>query len=68
MRKQLIEELSTKKHFYLKNELIDKKIEFDQRFFNDGYQQFQLMVSDVRAQFKINEEVLIMRKLIQSKK
>ena len=34
--------------FNQKNQLVDAKIEFDQRFFTAGYAQFQLMISDVR--------------------
>ena len=48
--------------FNEKNELIDRKIEYDQRFFNDGYAEFQLMICDIRKQVRLNEEILKLRK------
>lgn len=65
MRRKLLSDIEKRRQFYQKNEYIDKLIEFDQRFFCDGYQQFQLMISDVRAQLKIVEEVLKMRRMIE---
>lgn len=62
----MLSELNNKPYFYQKNILIDKKIEFDQRFFTDGYKEFQLMISDVRAQIKINEDICVMKKLIEN--
>ena len=61
-RRTMLRELQKIKLFNLKNDLIDRKIEFDQRFFNDGYSEFQLMVSDIRKQYRLNEEILAMRK------
>ena len=40
-------------------------IEFDQRFFNDGYTEFQLMISDIRKQCRLNEEVLTLKKKLE---
>jgi len=37
------------------------KIEYDQRFFNDGYAEFQVMISDIRKQIKLNKEVIALR-------
>ena len=48
MRRSLIRDLSKIVTFNEKNYLIDKKIEYDQRFFNDGYAEFQLMICDIR--------------------
>ena len=64
-RNKILDDISKKKFFYQKDEFVDKKIEFDQRFFSQGYQEFQLMISDVRAQLKINEEILKMKTMIE---
>lgn len=37
-RRKLLSDLDKRRQFYQKNEYIDKKIEFDQRFFSVGYQ------------------------------
>ena len=47
------------------NETIDKKIEYDHRFFCDTYQNFQLMISDIRKQIRINQEIEGLKKKIQ---
>lgn len=48
MRVQLAKILKKMKTFDERNNFIDKKIEYDQRFFNDHYPEFQLMISDIR--------------------
>lgn len=58
----LIRDITEKKVFNEKNDFIDNKIEYDQRFFNDGHAEFQMMISDIRKQIKINEEVLALKK------
>ena len=40
MRQKMIRELFKLKAFNDKNIFIDRKIEYDQRFFNDGYAEF----------------------------
>jgi len=47
-RRMLIRDITEKKVFNEKNDFIDNKIEYDQRFFNDGHAEFQLMISDIR--------------------
>lgn len=37
MRRKMLDELKKKHLFYQKNEYIDKKIEYDLRFFNNDY-------------------------------
>ena len=64
-RKKLMRELAKCTDFVQKNEKLDRKIEFDQRFFNDNYDQFQLMISNVRKQIKLNEDILKIRSLKQ---
>lgn len=62
MRKKLKHDLRKFKTFTQKNEYIDKKIEYDQRFYNDGYAEFQLMISDIRKQIRLNDQVMQLRK------
>ena len=40
MRKQMNKSIQSMKTFNEKSKFIDQKIEYDQRFFNDGYPQF----------------------------
>lgn len=58
----LIKELLNRKTFNARNNYIDNKIKFDQRFFQDGYAEFQLLISDIRKQIRLNEEVLRLKK------
>ena len=58
-------EMKAQGHYHQKSDFIDRKIEFDQRFFNTGYREFQSMISDVRAQINLNEEIIKMRKIIK---
>ena len=44
---------------------MDEKIEFDQVFFNDDYDQYALMISNVRKQIKLNEDILKLRARMQ---
>lgn len=62
MRKKLKHDLHKFKTFTQKNSYIDKKIEYDQRFYNDGYAEFQLMISDIRKQIRLNDQVMQLRK------
>lgn len=41
-------------------------IEFDQRYFNDGFDEFQAMISDMRKQIKLNDQILQIKKMIQA--
>ena len=66
-KRQLLEKIKKLELYYKKSEFVDRKLEFDQRFFNTGYREFQLMLSDVRAQIQINEDIFKMRELIQQK-
>ena len=49
----------------MKDAYINRQIEYDQRFFNNGYESFHLMISDVRKQLKLNEEILRMKETIK---
>lgn len=57
-------DLTNIKKYDLKNQFVDRQIEFDQRFFTAGYKEFQLMVSDVRKQIQLNEAILRLRSAI----
>lgn len=65
MRRKLKHDLDKFKTFTQKNEYIDKKIEYDQRFYNDGYAQFQLMISDIRKQIRLNDQVMQLRRQLR---
>lgn len=58
--------LVSKKTFNARNQLIDNKIQYDQRFFQDGYAEFQLLISDIRKQIRLNEEVLRLKRQLQN--
>ena len=62
MRRKLKHDISKLKMFNERNDYIDKKIEYDQRFYNDGYAEFQLMISDIRKQIRLNDEIMKLRK------
>ena len=47
-RAKLKSEVRKQKDFLKANEFIDRKIQYDQRFFNDGYAEFQIIISDIR--------------------
>lgn len=47
-RKKLRRDLESCKVFSEKTKCIDNKIEYDQRYFNRNYAEFQLMISDLR--------------------
>ena len=47
-RKKLKLDLDSCKFFNEKTKYIDNKIEYDQRYFNRNYEEFQLMISDLR--------------------
>lgn len=61
MREKLIRDLGNCPNFNTKNKVLDKKIEFDQKFFDRGYAEFQLMISNTRKQIKLNEDILKLR-------
>ena len=61
MRQKLIKDLKSCQNFNIANKFLDKKIEFDQKFFNKGYAEFQLMISNTRKQIKLNEDILKLR-------
>lgn len=67
MRRDLRNNLNNQPSFLLKNQYIEKEIELHGRFFNEGYNQFQQMIVDVRKQIKLNEEILILRKKKENK-
>jgi hypothetical protein len=70
-RKQFIKALDGIREYHKKIKFIDNKIEFDQRFFEGNYVQFSQMISDIRKQIRINEEILTLQKTlkqIQSKR
>lgn len=48
-RHRFMKEIKSLGNFHLKTDYINKKIEFDQRFFNTGYREYQIMISDIRA-------------------
>lgn len=66
MRTQLIKSLLSQKTFNARNHFIDNKIQYDQRFFQDGYAEFQLLISDIRKQIRLNEEVLRLKSQLQT--
>ena len=61
-RTELIKQLDKLPDFNQRNHHINQKITYDQRFFNDGYHEFQLMISDVRKQARLNQEVVQLKK------
>ena len=60
-RRALFKQIKKLKTYYHQSRFIDQKIEFDQRFYNDGYQEFQLMISDIRKQTRLNKEVFALK-------
>lgn len=58
LRAKLLKNIKNKKSYNEINQFIDSKIKYDQRFFQEGYAEFQLMMSDYRKQIRLNEEVI----------
>jgi hypothetical protein len=64
LRKKLVDDLRTRSTFHKRMVFLDKKIIYDQRFFSSNYDIMQLMVSDIRKQCRLNEEIIEMRKTL----
>ena len=62
LRRNLIQQLVKRNTFHKRMVYVDKKILYDQRFFSNNYDLMQLMVSDIRKQCRLNEEIIEMRK------
>jgi hypothetical protein len=58
LREQLIKNLRARKTFSERHDFLDARIQYDQRFFQDGHSEFQVLISDIRKQIRLNEEVL----------
>jgi len=57
-RRTFMQSLDEIKEYNKKVMFLDKKIEFDQMFFTGNYAKFSMMISDIRKQIRINEEIL----------
>lgn len=64
MRTNLLKSLLTAKTFDARSKMINDKIEYDQRFFNKGYLGIQIIVSDIRKQIRINQEIMRLKKKV----
>lgn len=67
LKDSFTQKVKSLRSFDQKNKFVDNKIEFDQRFFNDSYAEFQLMISDIRKQIRINEEIISMKNRLEHK-
>lgn len=66
IRTNLIRTLYKAKTFDGRTQIINNKIEYDQRFFNHGYSGFQVIISDIRKQIRINEELMRLKKKVNN--
>ena len=65
LRRGLIKKLEAMRTFNDKQQFIDNKIIYDQRFFSNNYEEFELMISDIRKQVRLNEEVFRLRRCLR---
>mmetsp|Transcript_39265 Transcript_39265/g.59935 ORF Transcript_39265/g.59935 Transcript_39265/m.59935 type:complete len:115 (+) Transcript_39265:621-965(+) len=67
-RRDLKYQLGKIRLFIEKMTYLDKKIEFDQRFFSSGYADFQELISDVRKQIKLNHDIMKLKNRLDNLK